>query len=262
MANPKVRQFAGDFRMWRKAADGTLTPVIPEPADPFGNQPIETSSFNFGYEAGDEVTVKSKRRDSAYNQPIYSDQQPGVTSLSIGLLELPNAILARILRGEAANAAMVAGTVTDEAHTVSSLAVPIRLAHKYVSTVVVTKGGSPLVANTDYTVDLRRGHVMPKASGDIAVNDALTISYAYAGVDGAKIEGGAIPQESFYITGDMQDRISGENGELEVFEARLGVEDDIDWLSAEPLAPVLTGNLIVPNGAPAPYVFETYKQVA
>lgn len=262
MASPKVRQYAGDFRLWRIDADGNKIPVIPEPADPFGNQPIETEAFTFGYEAGDEISVKSKRRDNSYNQPIYADQQPGVTSLSIQLLEIPAAILARILRGEAANAAITAGTVTDEAYTVASLVVPIRLAHNYVSMVVVEKAGSPLVAGTDYTVDARRGQIMPLAGGSIAVSDALTISYSYDAVDGTKIEGGAVPQESFYITGDMQDRISKEDGELEVFEARLGVEDDIDWLSAEPLSPTLTGQLIVPNGAPAPYVFKTYKKVS
>ena len=260
MANPKPRQFAGDFRMWRKAADGTLTPVIPEPTDPYGNQPIETEAFNFGYEAGDEVVIKSKRRDNAYNQTIHSDQQPGATSLSIQLLELPVAILARVLRGVAANSTVTAGTVTEQPFTVGELNAPIQLAHVYISNLVVKEGAATLVASTDYTFNLRRGQVIPKAGGAIAEGNALLISYSYAAVDATLIQGGATPIESFYITGDMQDRISGDNGELTVYEARLGVDDDIDWLSAEPLSPTLTGQLILPNGAPAPYTFNLYKQ--
>ena len=55
MPAPKVRQFAGDFRLWRKANDGTMIPVIPEPTDPEGNQPIETDAASFSYEAGEQV---------------------------------------------------------------------------------------------------------------------------------------------------------------------------------------------------------------
>ena len=51
-------------------------------------------------------------------------------------------------------------------------------------------------------------------------------------------------------------------GELEVFEARLSTDGEIDWLASEPLSPTLAGPTIVPNGAPAPYVFTTYEQAA
>src|SRR5690606_26240843 len=142
-----------DFRMWRKAPDGTLTPVIPEPNDPVGNPAIETGSFNFGYEAGDEALGTSKRREGSYNQPIDSDQQPGVISLPIGRLQVTNDLLPRIVRGEAANAAISAGTVTEEAYTVASLDMPIRLPHKYISSLVIEKGGSELVAGTDYVAN-------------------------------------------------------------------------------------------------------------
>lgn len=262
MANPKPRQFAGDFRMWRKASDGTLTPVIPEPTDPYGNQPIETNAFNFGYEAGDEVALKSKRRDNAYNQIFHTDQQPGENSLSIQLQEMPVAILASVLRGVAVSTDVTAGTVTDEPFNVGEINAPIQLAHRYISSLVVKKGAATLVAGTDYTFSLRRGQVIPIAAGAINEADELEISYSYAAVDGTLIQGGATPIQSFYIVGDMQDRISGDNGELTVYEVRLGVEDDIDWMSAEPISPTLTGKLIQPNGAPAPYTFELYKQAA
>lgn len=157
---------------------------------------------------------------------------------------------------------MSAGNVTDEAYTITNATAPVQLPHVYVSAVTVEKGGTALVAGTDYAVDLRRGQVIPLPAGGIANGDALSISYSYAAVNGTLIQGGATPLESFYISGDLEDRISGEDGELTVYEARLGVDDDIDWLATEPLSPTLTGSLLVPAGAPAPYTFRVYEQAA
>ena len=89
MAQPKVRKFAGDLRFWEHGANGARIPVIPEPADKFGNQPLEQSSLTFSYEAGDSVEIKSKRRDARYQQIIHKDSNPGVTSVSITALEVP-----------------------------------------------------------------------------------------------------------------------------------------------------------------------------
>ena len=263
MPAPKVRQYAGDFRMWRKAANGMLTPVIPEPTDPQGNQPIEANAAAFSYEAGDEINVVSKRLDSRYNQPIYTDTLPGTTSLSLTLLEIPTAILARVLYGEGADASVTAGTVTDEAVTVTDLARPVQLANRYLLTgpdPVVKKGADTLVAGTDYIIDRRRGQLTAVAGGDVTKDDALLVSYSYSALSATRILGGATPVESFYITGDLQDRISGERGELEIFDARLTVDGEVDWLSSEPISPVLTGVLIVPSEAPAPYVFTAYQE--
>lgn len=269
MAAPKIRQFAGDIRFWRKAPNGTLTPVIPEAMDPEGNQPVETNAFNFSYEAGDEVAITSKRRGSRYAQPIYSDTQPGTTSLSATLLEVPTVILARVLYGEAADASIVTGSVTTGSITVSRLDAPMQLGHRYIKATPppeIKKGATPLVLDTDYTIDLRKGTIVILSAGSVgttvAVGDTLTVDYSYEAVDGTRILGGATPAESFFITGDLEDRNSGEQGYLQVYEAKLTVDGEVDWLSAEPLSPVLTGKLLVPDGAPAPYTFDVYKKTA
>lgn len=265
MATPKVRQYAGDIRMWRKTALGVLIPVILEAADPNNNQPIEANAKTFSYEAGEEINVVSKRLGSRYNQPIYTDTLPGTTNLSLTLLEIPTAIFARILYAEASDASVVSGTVTDAPYAIISTVIPTQLTHRFIQgtpTVVVKKGETTLTEGTDYTLDLRRGQLMPKAGGTIAKDDVLLLSYSYPGVASTRFLGGATPTESFYITGDLQDRISGERGELEIFETRLTVDGEVDWLSSEPISPTLTGPVIVPDGAPAPYVFTAYQQVA
>lgn len=261
MAKPTVRQYSGDIRMWRKDATGKLTPVIPEAADPQGNQPIEVDAKTFSYEAGDEIKVVSKRNGGLYNQPIHTDTLPGTTSLSLKLLEIPPAIMARILYGTASDASVVEGAVTDHAAVVVDLARPVQLPHRFLKATPAPefkKGGVALVAGVDYSLDARRGQFTAIVGGQLAVDDEVTCAYSYDAVDATRILGGATPTESFYVTGDMQDRVSGDHGELEVFEARLTVDGDVDWLASEPISPTLTGPLVVPSGAPAPYVFTSY----
>lgn len=259
--NPQVRQFAGDIRFWEK--NGTaFVPVIPEAADPQGNQPIECNALSFSYEAGDEVRVVSKRRDARYNQPIHSDTQPGTTSVSATLLELPPLILARILFGEGSTATITAGSVTDAPLAVPTKDVPLQLPHRMLLATpapVVKNGATTLVAGTDYTIDLRRGQVRILAAAVTVADPDVTISYSYAAQVSTHIVGGATPTKKFYITGDMQDRISGENGELRVPEVSLSVDGDVDWLSAEPIQAVMTGAAIVASGELAPYTFTAYK---
>lgn len=256
--------------MWRKASNGVLTAVIPEPTDPEKNQPIETNAVSFSYEVGDETTINSKRRGGLYNQPIYTDSLPGTTSVSITLLEVPTAILARVLYGSAADAAISTGSVTSGSLTVERLNAPIQLPHRYIKAspafTVETAASVALVLGTDYTIDLRRGTVTILSAGSVgttvSVSDVLTVNYSYETITGTTILGGATPTESFFITGDLEDRVSGEQGYLQIYEVKLQVDGEIDWLSSEPLSPVLTGKALVPNGAPAPYKFDVYKQAA
>ena len=262
MANPAVRQFAGDIRLWEKQSNGSLIPVIPEANDPSGNQPIETNALTFAYEAGDEINVVSKRRDARYNQPIHSETQPGTTSISATVLELPPLILARILFGEGSTATVAAGSVTDQALAVPSKDVPIQLPHRLLldtPALVLKNGATTLVAGTDYTVDTRRGQVVIKAVAITVDDPDVTVSYSYAAQVSTSIIGGATPTKQFYLTGDMEDRISGENGELRVPQANLSVDGDVDWLSSEPIQATLTGNAIVASGENAPYTFVQYR---
>jgi hypothetical protein len=267
MAAPKVRQFAGDFRLYTKASDGTLAAVIADALDPMKNQPIETNALTFSYAAGDETTINSKRRGARYNQPVYTDTLPGTTSVSITLLETPTPILARILFGEAANADITAGSVADGSLTVERIDAPFQLAHRYIKASpapTVEAGSTALVADEDYVLDGRTGTITILSAGTVGatidVGDVLTVNYGYETVTGTSILGGATPTQSFFIAGDMEDRVSGEQGYLQVYEVKLGVDGDIDWLSAEPIQPVLTGIALVPDGAPAPSKFDVYKK--
>jgi hypothetical protein len=267
MAQPAVRQFAGDIRFWQKATDGSLVPVIPEEDDPSGNQPIETNSFVFSYEAGDEIKVLSKRRGARYNQPIHSDTLPGITSVTTALLEVPPLILARMLFGEGSTATINAGSATAAAFTVpDNIDAPIQLPHRLLTnaTITITNTAADVTydVDDDYVVDRRRGQLILPAGSTIVAGQGLKLTYGYGAQVVTTIVGGATPTKSFYITGDMEDRISLENGELRIPQANLTTDGDVDWLSAEPIQVTLTGECIVADGEDEPYTFVAYKAAA
>ena len=269
MAQPAVRQFAGDIRFWEKQSNGSLIPVIPEPTDPAGNQPLELDTLTFGYEAGEEQNVVSKRRDARYLQPIHAATLPGSTSVSVTALEIPPIILARMLFGEASGATVSAGSVTSVEHAITRIDVPFQLPHRMLTNSpapafekVGTPSNTPLVAGTDYVIDLRRGQVRFLAGGAVSPGDDVEATYSYAAHVKTTITGGSMPTREFYVTGDMQDRISGENGELRIPQVNLTTDGEIDWLSSEPIQVAMTGVCVVASGEVAAYTFETYKASA
>lgn len=264
MARRTVRKFGGDIRFWRKATNGVLTPCVPEPTDPDLNQPIVTDTLSFSYEAGEEVSVTSKGRGADYGATVWSQTDPGVASISATLKEIPTSLLARILFGEASSIDVEEGSVTDAALVVTAKSVPLQLPHRYIKSTpapVVNNGATELVAGTDYVLDRRRGTIVIIAAG-ITVGTSLSIDYGFEAVTGTRVLGGTTVSETFYITGDMEDRVSGEQGELIVYEAQLTVDGEIDWLSAEPISPTFTGKLIKPVDAPAAYTFDLYEIAA
>lgn len=268
MASPAVRQFAGDIRFWEIASNGDLIPVIPEAADPSGNQPIECNALTFSYEAGEEVNVVSKRRDARYNQPIHNATQPGTTGVSATLLEVPPLILARMLYGEGATVTVTGGTATAASFTLpANLDAPVQLPHRLLTdaAITVTNNAADVtyVSGDDYVIDRRRGQIIIPATGsDIVAGQVIKLTYTYASHVKTTIQGGATPTKSFYITGDMQDRISLANGELRIPQANLTTDGEVDWLSAEPIQVVLTGPVVVADGEDAPYTFVEYKAAA
>lgn len=264
MAAPAVRQFAGDIRFWEQDESGNLTPVIPEASDASGNQPVECNALTFSYEAGDEINVVSKRRDARYNQPIHNETLPGTTGVSAVLLEVPPLILARMLYGEGATATVASGTATAAAFTLpDNIDAPVQLPHRLLTaaTITVTNNAADVTydVDDDYVIDRRRGQIIIPAGSTIVAGQIIKLTYSYAAHVKTTIAGGATPTKAFYITGDMQDRISQANGELRIPKANLTTDGEVDWLSAEPIQVTLSGPVVVADGETAPYTFTEYK---
>lgn len=260
---PKVRKFAGDLRFYEIGTGADRIPLIPDPDDKFGNKPLEQSSLTFGYEAGDTTEVKSKRRDDRYGQIIHRDANPGTTNVTVGALEVPVGFLARMLYGSAITTTVAEGVEADQSLTIHSKDAPVDLGHRFVLAVpapVVKKGSATLEKDVDYTIDNRQGLLIPKAGGDIAHGDVLTLSYSYDGYLETAINGGAVPNKSFMILGDVQDRIGGDEGLLRIPQVDLTVDGDVDWFSDEPIQLTLTGPAVFRSEESALYTFKVYEQ--
>ena len=260
-----VLQFEGDIRMSILSALGALTPVNPDATDPHGNVPVEASASVFTYEAGDERSVTSKRRDR-FNQTVWAESDPGQSSLSLTLVAIPPALLARVFYGEGAEVAVTAGAVTDEDLTVTEKGVPLSLAKRdwTAAAVEVTNaaGSTTYVEGTDYTVDRLRGQITVKTGSTIVVDDVLKVSYTNVAYQLLSIRGGVKPNENFYITGDMLNRPGKQDMSLEIYQATLSTDGDFDLFSSEPLTLTLTGPLITPEGKTEPYVAKWFQKAA
>lgn len=263
MAN--VKQFEGDFRLWKKASNGDLTPVLPSDTDPQGNIPVEANAAVFSYAPGDEKKITSKRRDR-YEQTIYSELLPGESSLSLTLLELPGAILARIFYGDQAETSVVSGTITAAPTTITLANTWYSLGHRYFNpaVAVVVKDvtdTTTYVEGEDYILDRRNGQIkIPATGSDIDPGDVVHVSGSYLAYKVLTIRGGVQPQETFYITADMLNRPDKQDMSIEIYEAKLGNDGDVDLFSSDPLTATMTGPLITPSDKNEPYVVRAYTK--
>jgi len=264
----KVMQFEGDIRLFQlDIVTAVKTAINPDPTDLYGNIPVEASGSIFSYTAGDERTVKSKRRQR-YNAVIYSDQDPGVSSISLTLVAIPAAILARMFYGDAAITAVSAGTATAEVVVLGALGVPVKLAHRYLTNTPaapVVKSADDATTydvGADYTIDLSRGLITPKAGGSITANSTVHVTYTYVAYELVDIRGGVKPTENFYITGDMLNRPDQSDIDIEIYQANLSNDGDVDLFSSDPITVTLKGNLVTPEGKTESYRVKQYTKAA
>lgn len=263
MAQNRVLKFEGDLRLWSiPPGGGANVPILDDPLDIFGNIPIEASASIFGYEAGEEISVVSKRRDR-YNQTIYSEQEPGQSNLSLTLVAVPPAILARVFYGEAAEVTVTGAAVEDEeiTFTADELSQPLahdRLASSPAPTVTTVDELTTYVAGVDYAIDLRLGRVRRLAGGSIPADGTVRVNYTYTSYTLTRIRGGVQPQENFYLLGDMKNRPDGKDMRLEVYQANLSTDGEVDLFASEPITVTLTGPLITPEDKTEPYLVDLH----
>lgn len=265
MAN-KTRQYEGDFRLWiLDPTNGTKTPVNPDATDPYGNTPVEASAAVPSYEAGDERTITSKRRDR-YGLIIHRDEDPGVNNFQLTLVQAPALIVARMFQGAATVTSVAAGAVTDEVVTIVTLGVPAKLSRRLIKTspapvVTNSAGTTTYVVGDDYTINSRTGEITAVTGGDI-VAGPIKVDFSNDAYERVSIRGGAKPVEHFYITGDLMNRPDKSDLMMEIFDVTLSVSGDVDLLSSEPINIELSGTMITPSDKTEPYTVDQFTATA
>lgn len=103
-------------------------------------------------------------------------------SFAVDAMSFSKENLARAFYGTAS--AVTGATVTDESVTCYALNQIIPLKHPGVSALSITKGVTPLVANTDYTVDATNGTITIISATTVGSLPAtLLVDYTYAAYD-------------------------------------------------------------------------------
>ena len=231
--------------------------------------PIECDSFLSKREDGEEVTLKSKRRD-IYNQTIYSETTPGNALLSMSFKDVPSNLFGLAFASEPEDLEYIAGTVTDEAVAVASAGTLYLLAKRNVKTtpaVVVTNvGGSTTYdLDDDYTIDARIGGIRIVAGGAIATALAtaqgsdpdatisLEVSYSYNAFEGESFDGETVTEAEFAVFFDGKNRLSQKDISVEYYSVKLKAPaDGMDLLSSELITVVLEGIASTPTGKTSP----------
>ncbi|TQV62518.1 MAG: hypothetical protein FNT29_09095 [Halothiobacillaceae bacterium] len=163
----------------------------------------------------------------------------GVT-VSAALHDINKTNLARALYGD--SAAVVGGTVTDEARTAYQGGL-IRLSHPSPTGVVVTNdaGTTTYVAGVDYEVRPEGVYIL---GGAIANGAAIKIDYAYAGYDlvQALTKSGLVLEMAF---GGVNEADSGKPVVVDLFRVSMGAAKEISLIGDDFASLQLEGKLLV-----------------
>jgi hypothetical protein len=251
MAKPyEVLRFEGDFHLFRINDDETETAVL--------DRPIEASGVVTQFEEGETRTVISKGRDR-YNTPIYSEQDPGVPSLQMTLLEFPDDIKALLFAGDLTVTEEAGAAVTNEVVVAPGAGNIVKLAHGMIASsgITVTNAGATVtyVSGTDYTIDRTFGVLKVLEGSAITENQSIRANYTYTAVKVTKIAGGVKPQQRFRVVGYLKNRPTSRDAFLEVFDVKLGRSGDTDVLGEEPLTIELSGVMTTPPGKTSPFEY-------
>lgn len=248
----EVLRHEGDFYMFRINDDGSETPVL--------DRPVEAEAAIFQFEEGETRSVVSKGI-GRYGQALYSEQDPGIPSLQLTLLEFPPDIKALLFAGELTTTTEPGAAIVDEAHVSPALGQFIKLAHGNiaVSPALTVKDTETVpttfTAGTDYVLDAAFGIIRFPEGSTIDPETDLEISYTYTATEVTKIAGGVKPQQRFRIAGVLRNRPTNRYASLDVWDVALARSGDTDILGAEPLQIELTGQMTVPAGKSAPFEY-------
>ena len=125
------------------------------------------------------------------------------------------------------------GDVVDEEITALDADDYMSLAHKKVSVVVVKNAAGDVTyqEGVDYILNANLGIFTIIASGSIAKDDVLHVSYTFAAASGYQIKIATNPTIRVYMRGSLVDDYTGDEMELELFMVTISSKDGINLIS-------------------------------
>lgn len=202
--------------------------------------------------------LESKGRDT-YGQVVATVALQKPADFSITLREANRTNLTLAFMGQQASLSQGAGTVTEQAVT-ARLGKWVELGHQNLaaSGLVVTNdsGTTTYVLGTDFEVNYRLGLLHTLPGGDIAEDQDLKVSYAYAAMSGSLVRGAVRPQLRCSVMLDGKNVADDRPVICRVFEAVLTPSGEFDFLADDWNEVELQGRLVTPSGRSEPFVVE------
>lgn len=240
---------AGDVYLDRLDADGNST----------GLRKIGNAT-RFAINEPSERQQRTGRGRDNYGQVLddVAIKQPSTIALTLDEVDKTN--LAFALLGDTAAYSVTGASVTDEsitAHIGAASALEFRNLDSGTPPTVTDSGGTTTyVEGTDYTVDLRLGHITPLEGGSITEAEELLVSYTYLDAAGNKVSGGVQPQIRARVLLDGKNLADGKDILVNVDEARITPDSEVDFLASEFVPLSMTGSMKLLEGKAAPYTVD------
>ncbi len=203
-----------------------------------------------------EVIELLSKDKGKYGQVIASVGLPSKTNLKISLSEITGKALGFALMGTVSDLNVGGGSVTDEDIT-SKLGRFVELANKNItaSSVVVTSNpaGTTYVEGTDYNVNYALGMIEFLSSGNIPDATSVLVDYSHGAITGDKIEGSTSYEVRGAMKLDGRNMASGKALQIEIDEALMVTDGEVDFMSDDFVTLDMTGRMITQTGKTSPY---------
>lgn len=187
--------------------------------------------------AGSETTVSFQESYSGLRATVVDVTQTTDLTATIGIRNISGKNLATAFYGTQTSSA--GASVTAEAHAAYNVAGnAIILNFPNVSSVIVKKGATTAVLNTDYSLDAVNGiiTVLPGSTvitATTGAGDAITVDYTYAAFS-SKVQALTTIQKEFLVVFDGKDMANG-GSKVRVTLKRFkpGINNQFDWIGTD-----------------------------
>jgi len=193
------------------------------------------NATKLGIQTNTELKERTSKSCNTYGQVIdsVSIKQPDDLMLTLDDLQKDN--LAAIFLGDASNKSISGGSVADEDQTVA-FGKLVQTTQENISNVVITNTGgvTTYVAGTDYRIEnAAMGFIEILESGTISDAEVIEITYDHGAVASELIRGGTNSNVTMAIKLAGKNLVDDTNVTVNIWEAILSPQTEIDFLSDE-----------------------------
>ncbi len=231
------RLFSGDL-YFRRKLNGVFGPLLP-----FGN------ATKMALKENAEIKKRKSKQKADYGQILDAVGIKGEAEISLELDDLDKDSIALLFLGTASDINESGAAVTGEPY-IAHLDTLIKLDHRNISAVVI----GALVENTDFEiVNEKVGIIKILSGGSVSEDDPLSVNYTYSALTGSKVTGGTNASIKVQLFLDGYDLVSQKDAEVNVWEAELTPDSEMDFLADDFATLGLSGTMIKPANKPSAY---------